>query len=285
MTAAQTRAQFTKWKIKVVYYPGWDTRGRPGGVAPVGIVKHHTGGGSGSDSYLYFLFVKGRPDEGIPGPLCNVATAPDGTLHVGAIGRANHAGTGSQTTLNHVKAEDYNGYSSELHPGADGVNGNAVYYGDEIIYTGATAPTDAAYRTSILHAAAICDFYGWSALSVIAHREHTSRKDDPGHVAMNQFRTDLAAVLRYGPDCVWAGKTPHAPATPGNTSKPPTTDGFTVAEADRVIAHIDKIESSEGIEGGRYAQIVNENRNQTKAVLDALAVLTKAVNDLAAKLP
>lgn len=291
MTAAQTRAAYTKWKIKVAYYPGWETRGRPGGVAPVGIVKHHTGGGSGSSSYLHFLFVEGRPAEGIPGPLCNVATAPDGTLHVGAIGRANHAGTGSRTTLNHVKAEDYSGYTAELHPGPDGENGNAVYYGDEIIYTGATAPTDAAYQTSILHAAAVCDFYGWSALSVIGHREHTSRKDDPGHIAMNKFRSDLATVLRIGPSVVWTGKTPHAPATtPGTTPTPPKEVDDMAGEGPAILAALTKFIAAEA---GRYSDLKDtlvgwmqdqEDRREAadKARDDALA---KAIADLAAKLP
>jgi hypothetical protein len=284
MTAAQTRAQFAKWKIKVAYYPGWETRTRPGGIVDArGIVEHHTGGTGQSASYLYFLFVTGRPDEGIPGPLCNVSTGADGTLRVGAIGRANHAGSGSQTTLNHVHNEDYNGYTAELNAGPDGINGNEYYYGNEIMYTGAEAPTDAAYRTAVLHAAAVCDFYGWSALSVIAHREHTKRKDDPGHIAMNRFRTDLATVLHIGPNVEWVGKTPKAPATTGNTPTPPK-DGFTVAEADRVIAYLaDQIKT--GSFFGRYAQEIGEARDQNAKVLAALATLTKAVNDLAAKLP
>lgn len=233
MTADQTLAALRKWRVPFKEYDGWRTRGRPGGLTDVyGIIEHHTGGGSASASYLYFLFVEGRPDEGIPGPLCNVATAPDGTLHLGAIGRANHAGDGSQSTMNHVKAEDYNGYSAEIQPGPDGINGNPHYIGDEVIYTGTTEMTDAAYRTAVLHAAAICDFYGWSALSVIGHREHTRRKDDPGKTPMNRFRTDLAAVLRIGPDVVWDGKTPKAPAdTSGGSTGTPTEDDVALTQA------------------------------------------------------
>lgn len=233
MTAAQTRTQLRKWKLKFQEYPGWETRGRPGGMTEVhGVGIHHTGGGSASPSYLYFLFVKGRPEDGIPGPLCNVATAPDGTLHLGANGRANHFGSGSQATMDHVIAEDYNGYAAELSPGPDGVNGNPHYYGNEVIYTGSVEMTVAAYRTAVLHAAAICDFYGWSALSAIGHREHTRRKDDPGKCPMNKFRTDLATVLRVGPNVTWVGKTPTAPATSGSTTTPTEDPLMAITDAD-----------------------------------------------------
>lgn len=201
MTAAQTRAAMKKWGVPYKEYPGWTTRTRPGGFAPVGIVIHHTGSDSGqSDDYLNFLFVKGRPEDGIPGPLCNVATDMDGDLHLGAIGRANHAGSGSQTTLNHVKAEDYQGYKVELKPGPDNVNGNGYYYGNELRYDGGQPPTAKMYATAVRWAAAVCDFHGWTALSVISHREHTLRKRDPGNCPMNKFRSDLAAVLKAGPD-------------------------------------------------------------------------------------
>jgi hypothetical protein len=87
----------------------------------------------------------------------------------------------------------------------------------------------AAYRTALLHAAAICDFYGWSALSVIGHKEHTRRKDDPGHCLMNRFRTDLAAVLRAGP-------------------------GDDMANADEVLAELRRFETAEA---QRYADLAS----------------------------
>jgi hypothetical protein len=231
MTPDQTLAALRKWKVRFREYPGWRTRGRPGGITEArGIIVHHTGSMSQSDDYLNFLFVRGRPEEGIPGPLCHVATDMDGELHLGASGRANHAGSGSQTTLNHVVAENYNGYAAELKPGPDGINGNQYYYGNEIRYDGARAITAAGYRTALLHAAAICDFYGWSALSVIGHREHTTRKSDPGHCPMTKFRTDLAAVLRAGPD------------------------GDDMANADEVLAELRKFQTAEA---QRYADIAN----------------------------
>lgn len=278
MNADQLIAALRKWGVKYKEYPGWRTRTRPGGIIEArGIVKHHTGGGSASDDYLYFLFVRGRPEDGIPGPLCNVATAPDGTLHLGAIGRANHAGSGSQATMNHVVAEDYNGYADELAPGPDSVNGNAYYYGDEIIYSGLTPPTDAAYRTSVLHAAAVCDFHGWSALSVIAHREHTRRKADPGKVPMTKFRTDLATVLRIGPDVTWEGKTPIAP-TPA-----PSEELFTVGQFEDIMAKLNKIDTDAT---SRYQDVANRVQavlNEERArYTDYVGRFNAVLNDLAA---
>ncbi|ADB31729.1 N-acetylmuramoyl-L-alanine amidase family 2 [Kribbella flavida DSM 17836] len=231
MTADQTVAALRKWGVRFREYPGWRSRGRPGGFGDVrGVMVHHTGSNSQSNDYLNFLFVRGRPEDGIPGPLCHVATDLDGDLHLGATGRANHAGRGSSTTLNRVTAQNHAGYTAELRPGDDTVDGNAHYYGNEIRYDGRRAMSAAAYRTALRHAAAICDFHGWSALSVIAHREHTRRKADPGFCPMNRFRTDLAAVLRAGPD------------------------GDDMANADEVLAELRKFQTAEA---QRYADLAN----------------------------
>jgi hypothetical protein len=213
MTPDQTIAALKKWNVRFKEYSGWRTRTRPGDTGQRnGLVIHHTGSNSQSDDYLHFLFVTGRPDEGIPGPLCNVSTDMDGDLHLGAAGRANHAGRGSGATLARVRAEDYQGFLKELVPGPDDTDGNGYYYGNEIRYDGASAMAPAAYRTALLHAAAVCDFHGWSALSVIGHREHTLRKNDPGHNPMDKFRRDLAAVLKAGPG--------NGAPNPGNTATP-----------------------------------------------------------------
>jgi hypothetical protein len=203
MTAAPSLTRvlgaLDKWHCPYKVYAGAATRGRPGGVDAIGLTQHHTGGGSASASYLYFLFVTGRPDEGIPGPLCQVATDMGGTVHVGAVGRANHAGKGSAATAAHIRAEDYPGYSSELKPGPDAINGNAIYLGNEWIYSGTRPPTAAQYRGAVLWTVAMIDLLGWSALSALAHREHTRRKGDPTFVAMAQFRRDVRDVRTAGP--------------------------------------------------------------------------------------
>ena len=230
LTLAQITAKYTEWHVPFKVYSGAGSRGRPGGITDAaGIVEHHTGGGSASSSYLYFLFVTGRPAEGIPGPLCSEATASDGTVYIGAVGRANHAGMGSSTTRDRVRGESYSGYSGELSPGADNTNGNAIYYGNEWIYSGTKPPTAVQYRAAVLAAAARCDAHGWTALSAIAHREHTRRKNDPFGVKMDQFRSDVRAVLKAGPKAtvsyVKTGKL-AVPATPpgGNKPEPPRED-------------------------------------------------------------
>lgn len=226
LTLAEIIAAYDKWHVPYKVYPGAGDRGRPGGITDAhGITEHHTGGGSASSSYLYFLFVTGRPDEGIPGPLCNEATDAGGTVWIGAVGRANHAGSGSSVTRDHILAEDYNGYAAELKPGPDSINGNSIYYGNEWIYSGTKPPTAAQYRAAALAAAARCDAHGWSALSALAHREHTRRKDDPFAVKMNAFRSEVRRLLAAGPKAtinyVATGKL--TTTAPGGTPVPPAT--------------------------------------------------------------
>jgi hypothetical protein len=276
MTADQTLAAMKKWNVPYREWAGWKTRGRDpehGAFSDVyGIVIHHTGSDAGqSDDYLDFLATRGRP--GLPGPLCNASTDMDGDLWLIAQGRANHAGSGSSGVFAHVKAGDYAGYVSELKPGPDNLDGNAVYYGNELRYDGGQPPTPKMYAAATRWAAAICDFHGWSALAVIGHREHTTRKSDPGNCPMNKFRADVAALLKAKP------------------VTPTPTDGFTVTEADRVIAHIDAVQKT--TEAGRYADLkdtitewseAKDNARQ-KVLLDAINANTKALVDLAAKLP
>ena len=224
LTLTQIVAAYRKWHVPHKVYPGAGTRGRPGGITDaIGITEHHTGGGSASSSYLYFLFVSGRASEGIPGPLCSEATDSGGTVWIGAVGRANHAGMGSSVTRDRVRAESYPGYTSELRPGPDAINGNPLYYGNEWIYSGTRPPTAAQYRAAVLAAAARCDAHGWSALSAFAHREHSRRKGDPYGVSMAQFRRDVRACLDAGPAaCVQYVAT--GKLVTGTPTKPPATD-------------------------------------------------------------
>lgn len=219
MTADQTLEYLEKWGVRVLQYPGWRTWGRPGKFEDVnGEAIHHTGSDIQSDDYLNFLFVRGRPEEGIPGPLCQGATDMDGDYHLGAVGRANHAGRGSSATLQRVIREDPRNMVAEIKPGPDDTDGNAHLYGNEVRYDGNPGMRAAQYHTALLVSASRCDFHNWGPESVIGHREWTSRKDDPGHCPMNKYRLDLEAVLRAGPK---PGKPPViiAPKPPtGSTS-------------------------------------------------------------------
>jgi LysM repeat protein len=86
-------AAFRKNGLQVREVKGWKTRGRQQMFAPRGVVFHHTASNrnAGADPSLA-ICVHGRSD--LPGPLCNVLVARDGTVYVIAAGRTNHAGLG-----------------------------------------------------------------------------------------------------------------------------------------------------------------------------------------------
>jgi len=78
--------------LKVVEYPGWRDRGR-GPLNPKFIICHHTASNkkSGNAPSLK-LVAEGRHD--LAGPLSQLVLARDGTWHVTAAGKSNHAGAG-----------------------------------------------------------------------------------------------------------------------------------------------------------------------------------------------
>jgi hypothetical protein len=120
-------------------------------------------------------------------------------------GRANHAGSGDRDVYSAVVKQDYGSYPPR--PNQDNFDGNAVYYGFETQYSGGHRPVAAQYQAMVKLSAAVCAFHGWSAKSVIAHKEHTARKTDPGNVDMAQFRKDVQAVIDKN-------KKPAPPAKP-----------------------------------------------------------------------
>ncbi|MFI6057472.1 peptidoglycan-binding protein [Streptomyces sp. NPDC051286] len=189
--------------VRVLEHGNWKTHNRnhKGPWGPVhGVMLHHT---AGTDSLA--LCRTGTPD--LPGPLCIGLLAKDGTVHLVGYGRTNHAGNGSAAVLDAVRAE-----ASMPVPGSDTVDGNARFYGFEIENLGngrdpyPTAQLDAAERLS----AALCRAHGWSAGSVIAHKEWTRRKIDPSF-SMASMRSRIAARL---------GTSPTAPAAPAYETFP-----------------------------------------------------------------
>lgn len=198
LTADQTLAAMRKFNVPVQLWPGWNGRGRPGSFSNVnGVIIHHTASTDpGTNNYLKFLFENGRSD--LPAPLCHSAGKADGTIVLGATGRANHAGKGSSLTLNKVINE--NGGGGEFRPGPDDIDGNARYYGIEICYRGVDGhrPTAAQVESAARWAAALCWAHGWSAMAVIGHREHTRTKIDPGYIEMGQFRNRVQELLNAG---------------------------------------------------------------------------------------
>lgn len=202
MSENQWRKQLKKFDVNVEYFgKGWYSRGRPKSKGPFndvyGIIIHHTGGKLYTDAdYSHFLFVGGRRE--LPAPLCHAEGRADGTIVMGAGGRANHAGLGSSQSLASV-IQDLVPYSRELKPSSrdNRVDGNANFYALEIDYGGSgVGPTVEQISAAINWSAAVCDFHDWTGHSVIGHREWTYRKIDPARIAMGNFRKRVTERIR-----------------------------------------------------------------------------------------
>lgn len=197
MTPTELLDAFDIWGVDYFEHPGWRDHNRNGhgGNERNGIMIHHTGMNNPPSVQTKVLW-NGRSD--LPGPLCNWGQTLMGRAILIGNGRANHAGEGSSITLNRIVNEDYR-LRDELVPGPDNTDGNAHLYGQESMYDGSRPMSKRMYRNTQLCCAAVCDFHGWSAKSVIGHREWTRRKPDPGHLNMGDFRSDLRNLLNTGP--------------------------------------------------------------------------------------
>lgn len=178
--------------VTVVEHDGWRTHNRAGHGAwgPVnGVIIHHTVT-SGTTTSVSMCF-NGRSD--LPGPLCHGVIAKDGTVHLVGNGRANHAGSGDGDVLAAVAAES----ATLPAPDQNNTDGNVHFYGFECVNLGdgkdpwPDVQLDAMVRAS----AALCRAHGWSARSVIGHKEWTNTKIDPKGFAMADFRSRVAARL------------------------------------------------------------------------------------------
>jgi hypothetical protein len=177
--------------VKVAEHTGWRTHNRnsKGPWGPVrGVVIHHTAGTNSLE-----LCYDGRSD--LPGPLCHTHLAKTGVATMVGNGRANHAGTFAANAVTAMTNE------SATHPrpdAAEPVDGNAIAYGLEVENKGdGTDPYPAVqYEAAVRWAAALCRAHGWSAESVIGHREGTRRKTDPSF-SMTAFRTSVAERLTH----------------------------------------------------------------------------------------
>jgi len=206
MTAAELVAQLKKWNIPFKEVKEWRTHNRAGHGAwgPLnGFIWHHTGADT-SDPSGYAAGTLYNGLSTLPGPLCHIGLAPDGTAYLVGWGRANHAGGGDPVVLQHVINEDYSGILKPHKGNSDGVDGNARFYGMEIMYSGSHGMTASQYSMALKISAAILDFHDWSAKSVIAHGEWSDDKWDPGYahgkmMDMNAVRNDIADVLEKGP--------------------------------------------------------------------------------------
>lgn len=160
--------------LKMVEVDGWRTRGHGPMVAVDTIVCHHTAGPATGNYPSLGIVRDGRSD--LPGPLCNVGLARDGTVYIVAAGLAYHAGV--------VRATNY---------------GNAYSIGIEAEATGTTAWPPAQMDAYARLCAALCEHYGLEPDRVMGHKEvcaPAGRKTDP-NFDMTAFR---AAVTNAGED-------------------------------------------------------------------------------------
>lgn len=162
--------------LKVQEVPGWQARGH-GDVRDIrGVMCHHTCGPAHGNIDDLHVLVDGRPD--LPGPLCELGLARDGTYFIVAAGKAWHAGAGN-----------WQGFT----------DGNGHFIGIEAENTG--LPSDPwpevqmdAYRRGV---AAILKHIGANWLMCCGHKEYAlphGRKDDPSF-DMVKFRADVQALM------------------------------------------------------------------------------------------
>ncbi|MVO83882.1 N-acetylmuramoyl-L-alanine amidase [Streptomyces sp. p1417] len=192
LTADTLLQALRKEHVTLQEHPNWRTHNRnhKGPWGPVhGVMLHHTAGTNSLSACRH-----GLPD--LPGPLCTGLITKDGTLHLLGHGRTNHAGTGSAAVLAAVRAER----GLPARPGPDAVDGNACFYGFEIENLGnGRDPYPAAQLATVERlSAALCRAHGWSAASVVAHKEWTRRKIDPSF-SMAAMRGRIAKRLGAAP--------------------------------------------------------------------------------------
>ncbi|WP_309049288.1 N-acetylmuramoyl-L-alanine amidase [Streptomyces sp.] len=199
--------------VKVAERSGWRTHNRnsKGAWGPVnGIVIHHTAGTNSLN-----LCWSGTAD--LPGPLCHTHLAKTGVATMLSAGRANHAGTFAANAFNSMLNE------SSTHPrpdAAEPVDANARTYGIEIenLGNGSDPYPAAQYDQAVRWAAALCRAHGWTAHSVIGHKEGTRRKIDPSF-DMDAFRDAVAARLAHD-----AGWSPGTNTSSGDSAATKTGD-------------------------------------------------------------
>lgn len=164
--------------LHVIETPGWLTRGRPGAFGPIrGVLCHHTAGPLLGDHPSLGIVTNGRSD--LPGPLAQLLLARNGTFHVVAAGRCNHAGKGY-----------WNGVTA----------GNTSFVGIEAENTG--LPNDFPWPEEQMHAyalgcAAILKKIGAQPIMCVGHKEYArpiGRKPDPDF-NMTSFRARVATEM------------------------------------------------------------------------------------------
>lgn len=220
-TPLSTKALLAALKAEGVRYVerrGWSIHNRNsvGQWGPVhGVMMHHTGPYS-TEPQMIDLCWNGY--SGLPGPLCHGVIDRSGVVHLVGHGRANHAGKGDDDVLRAVIAETKLPVDNEAN-----TDGNARFYGFEAINRGdgkqdwPAAQVEAMVRVS----AALLRAHGWTAPSVIAHKEWQPGKPDPRGIDMDDFRAKVAERLKH--TASWSPSKPAPKPDPEPTKPAPKT--------------------------------------------------------------
>lgn len=179
--------------LKVVEEPDWKERGRGDMGNPRGVLAHHTAGPRNGNAPSLRLVRDGRKD--LAGPLSQLFLARDGTFHVLAAGRCNHAGVGRWQG---VTAGNSDLIGIEAENAGDGKDPWPPEQMD-------------AYIRGV---AAILSHLGEDSVMVAGHKEFATprgRKIDPAF-DMVAFRENVGRVMRSE-----GSPEPVAPAAPSRS--------------------------------------------------------------------
>ncbi|MGC5411344.1 N-acetylmuramoyl-L-alanine amidase, partial [Streptomyces sp. DT225] len=178
-------AALKKEGLTVVEVGDWRSHNRnhKGPWGPVNGVMIHHSVTEGTDATVR-MCRDGHPD--LPGPLCHGVIAKDGRVHLVGYGRTNHAGMGDGDVLRAVVAEK----KRLPRDNEADTDGNRHFYGFECenLGDGKDPWPDAQLEAIEKVSAAICRHHGWTARSVIGHREWQPGKVDPKGFSMNDMR-------------------------------------------------------------------------------------------------
>ncbi|NED13305.1 N-acetylmuramoyl-L-alanine amidase [Streptomyces sp. SID9124] len=193
MSASAFLAALKKEGLTVVEVGDWRSHNRnhKGPWGPVNGVMIHHSVTKGTDATVK-MCRDGHPD--LPGPLCHGVIAKDGRVHLVGYGRTNHAGMGDDDVLRAVVAEK----KHLPHDNETNTDGNRHFYGFECenLGDGEDPWPDAQLEAIEKVSAAICRHHGWSARSVIGHREWQPGKVDPKGFSMGDMRDRIHDRLK-----------------------------------------------------------------------------------------
>lgn len=268
--------------VNVSEYKSWKTHNRnhKGSFSDVkGVVVHHTVTGSNVANTVALCY---NGHSSLPGPLCHAVGGKDGKIYLVSNGRANHAGNGDPDVLNAVIAE-----KSTLPPDNQAsVDGNARFYGIEIqnLGNGKDVYPAKQYDQAVRWAAAICRYYGWTANSIIGHKEWQPGKIDPhgpvegqGMFSMETFRKDVSARLRHSAS--WtpgdSKPTPPKPATPQSEASQEVSVLTSVSKTDTDNVNlVPATWTTVGVDGTDLVTGAVQYSAQVNLTLDALSAMS-----------